>query len=230
VNRASIALVVVACGARTELDRPDAGPPFDASAADVVDARPNVDAPVIAATCSATTTTVLAKADAELDAVAVDDAYVYFHDGTRISRVPKGGGAVEMVASVPSLGWPYVGAFILRDDLAWLSIGSGGTSTSIVTGPKTGGASSVLLTESGTYYGVSAAPSGFFLFGGSVTNSKAFFVSSQGAATSIGTAPPIANAMTDSDGTCTRPARAASIASSSRASRSLRRARSAAAV
>jgi len=103
--------LLVACGARTDLGK--------RSIADAaVDAPADVPVPACASGALAATGT-------KPDTIAIDGAFVYWHDETGVSRVPKTGGQPEVVASSPATFWPELAAFALADGYVFFASAAG---------------------------------------------------------------------------------------------------------
>ena len=111
------AALLVACGARTDLGRRS-----------IADAA--VDAPLDAPAdgphgCALRS---LAATGAKPDTIAIDDAFVYWHDETGISRVAKTGGQPEVLASSPATFWPTLVAFTLAGGYVFFANAAGSAS------------------------------------------------------------------------------------------------------
>lgn len=145
--------------------RSDAGRYHDASTplrdASVIDAgvRESIDA--APPRCNALTPTALATATYELDQVAVDDRYVYFHDHDGISRVSKTGGDQVLLANMTAYWWPDLQSFFIDDaGVTWMQILGGQQKTAVDRISKSSGSISTLTTLGDDFYFGSSAGSG----------------------------------------------------------------------
>jgi hypothetical protein len=111
--------VLVACGARTQLD--DDASSSDADTPDLVETSVDVVLADVAgeevtappAQCDVTTPTVLATSSTFASQVALDDSFAYFAQYTSIERVSKAGGASQLIASAWLVSSPVVAGFAL---------------------------------------------------------------------------------------------------------------------
>jgi hypothetical protein len=96
-------VLLVGCGARTELD--GASSRRDASVVDVA-----TEGAPTATSCAAGVVQV-ATAGTLPDTIVLDDAWVYWHEQGGIFRVKKTGGAIETLQPASSAFWPDLAAF-----------------------------------------------------------------------------------------------------------------------
>jgi hypothetical protein len=142
----------------------DAPPTFDAARHDDAGEDAAVDAGVDAApiTCPFTTETTLVEDGTNaLDQIALDDSYVYFHDGNAIYRVAKSGGTKTALASLKAPAWPELAAFMVDDTyVTWWQVINGATKTDVKHAPKQGGTTTTIATLPSYFYYGSAGPGG----------------------------------------------------------------------
>lgn len=127
--RRALALILVACGART---------PLASTAA--LDAGKDVESGSDAAMSPCSALASIAATGPHPDAIALDGDHVYWHDQNGIFRVPKKGGSPSLVATTVSTFWPELVPFAIAsgnvyfagagDALSFVPVG-GGTATSI---------------------------------------------------------------------------------------------------
>jgi len=65
--------------------------------------------------CNVTSTTLLARAGSQVDQIAFDGGYLYFHDDSGVSRVPISGGTTVRLATFHTSGRPPEHAFVIDD-------------------------------------------------------------------------------------------------------------------
>jgi len=132
----------LACGGRSDLDvpvGPAASPAVDAATFDVV--APSIDSGVepdaTPPLCMVSSPTLLTTTSGTPDEIVVSGGYVYWSDGSGISRIPASGGTVLPIASTV-WGWPMYDHFLVDGpNLVWASNGlemtplSGGPSQKI---------------------------------------------------------------------------------------------------
>jgi hypothetical protein len=162
---------------------------FDASVdatspeAGVVDAQ--VDSGPIR--CTAASVTRLASTGVDLDQVALDDSYVYYHENTGIWRTAKSGGAPTQVATMTVLGWPDLAGFAVNEaGVIWWQVATGAAKTTVYRAPGSGGAPSTVATLGNDYASGSLDSLGsVYLWYGGPTNPSLDVVMADGVAATV---------------------------------------------
>ncbi len=153
----ALGALALACGARSELDLAgarsgpagEAAPDGGSSATDAGNARdaavspgeaggdasPETDAAAADPDCTGSGVTVTTTYEFP-DAIALDGAFVYWHDQVGIARAPKQGGAAERLTGTPAQQWPDLASFALSATDAYFVSGD---ANGIEWMPKAGG-------------------------------------------------------------------------------------------
>ena len=162
---------------------------FDASLDAMSPEAGIVDAPIDSGpiSCTAASVTLLASTGVDLDQVALDDSYVYYHENTGIWRTAKSGGAPRQVATMTVLGWPDLAGFAVNDaGVVWWQVATGAATTTVYRAPGSGGAPSIVATLGNEYASGSLDSLGsIYLWYGGPTNQSLDVVMADGVATTV---------------------------------------------
>ncbi len=193
-----LALVLSACGARTELGgigaRADGGAPEAASdAKDPIDASSPIDASldsppdVPTPTCKVKATTAIAAVPFTPDMIVLNEGFAYVEHSKGISRVPVDGTGATPITTAQPIAWPLLNGFVVEDaDVAWWKIDLGGKTTTLKRTPKAGGATVDVGKIPSPVYGITELPNHVVaLYGDTIVT-----VTAQGQVTVLAANPP----------------------------------------